>query len=586
MRFYLIAFLFAFNWSRAQDGKGPEPTADYKGPCVVTFPKVKLPAGNADAAERFLKEYLINLKQPDAGLRLAYTKESPGGFHYTFYQTYKGVEVYQSDIKVNTDRLNVVRSVLDNSFNTLGWNVEVTDANTASVIALDATGRAVLAERRIINHLESITTNEQLIYERDTRSYFAAPDSLVTGKIFNPDPLTTVQQLYTLGSYSDANDSNLVWLNNQLQTVSFRADFDGANFKLENNYIKLVDADSPKIAPVVTAVPNFSFNRSQTAFEDVNAFYHLNTYRDYVHSLGYTLGDTLVIVDPHAWGVTGSYSDQSSFSPGWGGDNPELLYGMGGVDDAEDADVLIHEYGHFLSYNAAPGTNVGNQRNSLDEGFGDYLAASYSAALSGFNKSWVFNWDGPPWSSNNNGGRTVASSKMYSNNLSGGIYSNAPIWSTALMNINGEIGRTKTDRLIYETHYSYASNIKMEDAARLYLEADTLLYNGQHYCPIYKHFFAQGLLPFVANPCGISSVNNVDDNLFAFVPMGKSFRVVNTEAENMQVRIYGLSGNLMADFSSRDGIIDYNNAALPAGVYLVTLHNGRATQTYKWCKTH
>lgn len=585
MRFYLFLFLFAFKLAVAQDGKGPEPAADYKGPCIVTFPKIKLQSNNADVAERFLKEYINNLKQADVGLRLAYVKESPGGFHYTYYQTYKGVEVYQSDIKVNTDRQNIVRSVLDNSFNTQGWNINVAGAQAQNVIALDASGKALLAERDIVNHFERITGEGRLIYQRDTRSYFAAPDSLVTGKIFNPDPLTTVGQLYTPGSYYDAGDTNTLWLNSQLQTVNFRVDFNGTTFKLENSYIKIADADSPKVAPVVTAVPDFSFTRSQTAFEDVNAFYHLNTYRDYAHSLGYNLADAFVVVDPHAWGVTGSYSDQSSFSPGGGGD-PELLYGMGGVDDAEDADVIIHEYGHFLSYNAAPGTNVGNQRNSLDEGFGDYLAASYSAALSGFNKSWVFNWDGPPWSSNNNGGRTVASSKMYTTNLSGGIYSNAPIWSTALMNINGEIGRTKTDKLIFETHYSYASNIKMEDAARLYLEADTVLYSGQHYCPIYKHFFAQGLLPFVANPCGVSSVTSVDDNPFVFVPMGRGFRVVNTKVEDLQVRVYNISGALVSSAESNDALIDYSNTALPTGVYLVILYNGFATHTYKWCKTN
>ena len=66
-------------------------------------------------------------------------------------------------------------------------------------------------------------------------------------------------------------------------------------------------------------------------------------------------------------------ADNSYFSPTT---KPQRIYfGEGGVDDAEDADVCVHEYAHFISYNAANGSNVGAERNSLDEGFGDYNKA-------------------------------------------------------------------------------------------------------------------------------------------------------------------------------------------------------------------
>lgn len=587
MRLYLLAFLFSFQWATAQDGKGPEPNADYKGPCVVTFPKIKITANNADVVQKFVTGYIANLKQPDVSIRISYVKESPGGFHYSFCQTYRGVEVYQSEIKVNTDRNNVLRSVLDNSFDTHGWNVDVSETNSQSVIALDENGRALLAERKVVNHIERITANEELIYERDTRSYFAAPDSLISGKIFNPDPITTIGQTYTFppgGIYHDAGDTNTVWLNGQLQTVNFRVNYTGGNFILEDSFIRIADIDSPTVVPVTAATPMFNFNRSQTGFEDVNAFYHLNTYRNYVSSLGYTMADNLVTVDPHAWGVTGSYSDQSSFSPGGG--NPELLYGMGGVDDAEDADVLIHEYGHFLSYNASPGSNSGSQRSSLDEAFGDYLAASYSASLSGYNKEWVFNWDGPPWSNNNLGGRTVATTLTY-NDLSGSIYKNAPIWSTALMNIHNEIGRTLTDKLIFETHYSYAANMLMSDAALLLIDADTILNNGAYYCPIYKHLFARALPPFSpGNVCKILSVDGEEEMGFSFTAMGNGFRVLNTLPQKLQGNIFTVTGRLVSSFNSNEPVFDYKEQNLAAGVYLVEISNGNSTRTFKWCKTY
>jgi hypothetical protein len=79
-----------------------------------------------------------------------------------------------------------------------------------------------------------------------------------------------------------------------------------------------------------------------------------------------------VIIDPH-----GTSADNSFFSyPNF------IYYGTGGVDDAEDADVITHEYSHFLSRNAAPNTNVGMERQGLDEGLGDYVAASYFKPIS------------------------------------------------------------------------------------------------------------------------------------------------------------------------------------------------------------
>jgi hypothetical protein len=562
----------------AQD-KWPHETVDYKGPCTAYYPRVALSGNSEEVVRNYLKQNLEHLKEEGNGLQLNYIQQSPGGVHVSFTQTYYGVEVYQAEVKLNMDRKNVVRSVFDNTFNTKHWNIAPGSYSSASVIVLHPeTGKAIVAERRIENGMEILVEDGQIVYQRDTRSY-SGTDSLVTGNIFNPDPLTTLQQPYTTGTFYDNNDANASWLNNQLVSVSFPATFNGTDFRLENSYIKLADVDSPNVLPVVSAVPQFNFNRSQTGFEDVNAFYHLNQYRNHVNSLGFTLANQLITVDAHAW----SGSDQSSFTPNGG--NPELAFGIGGVDDAEDADVLIHEYAHFISYNAAPGSNIGSQRTSLDEAFGDYAAASYSAALSSYNKDWVFNWDGPVWSNNNLGGRTVASTKVYPTNLTGSIYQNAPIYSTALMNIHNQIGRAATDSLIYQAHYSYAANISMADAAQLLIDADTLLNNGAYYCPIYKHLLDRGLVAFYSgNPCGISSVTKQPMPNVSFTQNGRGFEIHNHGSEPLRFILYSIAGQLIGANDVYHSFYTYNNTHLPNGLYLVELRTPSASQTFKWVK--
>ena len=56
----------------------------------------------------------------------------------------------------------------------------------------------------------------------------------------------------------------------------------------------------------------------------------------------------------------------------------ELVLGTGGVDDGEDADVIVHEYGHSLQDQAAPGSLQKREGATMGEGFGDYLAAMMS----------------------------------------------------------------------------------------------------------------------------------------------------------------------------------------------------------------
>jgi hypothetical protein len=69
------------------------------------------------------------------------------------------------------------------------------------------------------------------------------------------------------------------------------------------------------------------------------------------------------------WGADNSFS--------W--DKKDLLkFGKGGVDDAEDAEVILHEYGHAIqdAQQTPHGFGPSVEAGSVGEGFADYWAVT------------------------------------------------------------------------------------------------------------------------------------------------------------------------------------------------------------------
>ena len=88
--------------------------------------------------------------------------------------------------------------------------------------------------------------------------------------------------------------------------------------------------------------------------------------------------------------------DNSYFSPM----TRSMTLGTGGVDDGEDADVIVHEYGHSLQDQAVHNFGVSRGGAAVGEGFGDYLAASMSALTTGGSPfdACIFDWDAASYS--------------------------------------------------------------------------------------------------------------------------------------------------------------------------------------------
>lgn len=482
---------------------------------VMLFPKAFLPISeniNSEILLLFRKE-VKNLKAEQNSIQLVKFSKSPVARHYLFQQRYNNIPVYNATLKVNIEDNGKVLSLYDNSFHTENWNYNIIQyeidklKNSEAVktfeskfsneniqlkevnIAVIENNAAAVFRFRIHNETTHdfreylVNANGEILFSINLNCNHRS-NAVADALVHLPDPVTRAQSMYT-PPFVDANNTTNASLNAQRVAVLLEVTEINGTYVLENDYVAIKDFDAPFFAPPQSNFPEFLFNRSQPGFEQVNAFYHITEYQKYVQSLAFSnLPDYQIQVDAHALnGDDNSLFSTATFPP-------RLYFGTGGVADAEDADVVVHEYGHALS-DAANSSNFGNERRALDEGIGDYFATSYSKAIDTFRWADMFTWDGHNefWD-----GRDAATTKKYPADLTNSIHANGEIWSSAIMEVWDNLGRETTDKLMLQTLYALSSNMTFKNAANEFLRSDTLLFNGIHFCDIYYPLLRKGLV--------------------------------------------------------------------------------------------
>ena len=307
----------------------------------------------------------------------------------------------------------------------------------------------------------------------DSLDLIRRADTLITAKVFAPDPLSRANVPYG-GLYVDGNDGNAAVLDSLRQTVAVRVTWNGSGFVLANAAASIQEFDPPSVTVPVLASPSALFSRSDAEFEMINALFHLQAWKARMTSLGYgAMVPYSIPVDVNAYGG----ADQSAFD--YATNPPRLYFGEGGVDDAEDPDVLVHEYGHAMCYGAAPGTNISIQRQALEEAICDYFAVSWSLEWSPNRWADVFTWDGHNafWS-----GRSALNitQKMYPGLVFTGPYSHTNVMVDALVRGRQRLGGAVMDGLVMEALYSLSSSTSFAQFAQAVLYADTVKYAGAH----------------------------------------------------------------------------------------------------------
>ena len=524
-----------------------------------------------EMAEQFLRENhrLFKIKPDLSEFELTAVQESPAGHHVRFHQVYRGVPVYRGELVVSLNRKGWVTMVTNNFWPNIALKLvrPGLTGEEAILIARGAVGvrgkligdqKAELViyrdkEKTILAYDVSVPVDDPLgdwevMVDAGTGEVLWTYDRACyvdgTGLAFNPDPLTTAGVNYGDPGYVDGGDADTPQLNAERDTVALLdLTLSGGVYHLNGPWVQILDFEPPTSPPATAIDPDsFWFTRSEQGFEDVMVYYFIDTSQRWLQSLGFDgIQHGPIQADPH--GLNGA--DNSHYLPS----SNRLAFGEGGVDDAEDADVILHEYGHAIQHSQVPSWGGGHM-GAMGEGFGDYWAGSYSASISDFNRDWVFNWDGhnPFWP-----GRFLISNKHYPEDYIGQVHADGEMWSASLWVIYNQLNREITDRVVVQGHYYMTYGATFEDGSWAVLQADEDLYGGEHYMVIYMSFYNRG---FITEPPPSGMLTGTVTDSATGEPLGEALVVVEGASDTLQ--------------AWTDTLGSYSISEIPPDTYLMT----------------
>ena len=289
-------------------------------------------------------------------------------------------------------------------------------------------------------------------------------------QVFFPNPVQSLQD----ESLTDQKDADFFTPDPVLRkayTPVTLTDLDGSG-TLTGSYARVESATG---GAATATDGRFFFTRDQDQFEQVMGYYWITTAQHYIQSLGF--GSTLPPVNKR---------QQLLRVDQFGGDNSfyrngtkklTITVGKGGVDDAEDGEVIVHEYGHSVQDDQVPGFGSSPDAGAIGEAFGDYLAVEVSIATTGstFEQPCVADWDSTSYTRLDpvHCLRRLDGDKHYPEDLDANreVHDDGEIWSAALWRARALVGDQRlADRIVIAAQFGFDPDTTFEAAANQTIE--------------------------------------------------------------------------------------------------------------------
>ena len=336
------------------------------------------------SARQFLSTHaaLLKLDPSLSGVTLAGSRATPMGQVYEFSQAADGVPVYGAELKVHFNREGRVVGLTNSSVpsaklgsmsHSVGAEQAVASARShvpAGPVDAPESGDLPLPSTKLVIYAETGTPTlawEVILYtpgptwqvfvHAKTRAVLAPARDLNryatgTGQVFLVNAVVATRD----NTLRDHNDAASAVPPSAYRSVSLLG-LDGTGF-LDGSYA----SSSATKRRVSSASETFVFDRSNDGFSETMGYYFLDYAQRYIQSLGFSSVNNRQQV----FSVDRYKKDNSSYDSS----KKTITYGTGGVDDAEDAEVIWHEYGHSIQDNQVPGFGTSLEAASIGEGLG------------------------------------------------------------------------------------------------------------------------------------------------------------------------------------------------------------------------
>ncbi|HQR38064.1 MAG TPA: M36 family metallopeptidase [Blastocatellia bacterium] len=438
------------------------------------------------AARVFLSRQsdVFQLRSDLVDLTLASDRDTPGGRVLDFQQDYLGVKVYQGVVSVAFDRDGNI-AVTSGSYR----DGIMLDTVTPNITAADARG-ALAARIRHAGDIEPIE-NELVVYvdgdgvahlayhiiqptanQRGAAQTFETfVDALSSQILVAPRDINqyATGQVYKNGNAMAATSNNSLTDSSTVPSTAYQTvTLQGltSSSGLVGTYCDTHTLTATANRAVPDGSGNYVYTRSTTVstgskFDATNTYYYVDDAQRYIQSLGFTNINNRSV----RFQINGTTDDNSWYTPNSSGTG-DLTTGSGGVDDAEDGEVMLHEYGHSIQDNSRPGAWSGAQPGAMGEGWGDYWAASVTSQRHNQRgtayETTIMEWDASSYSSAVPPTiRSITSTKHYPENVQNEVHADGEMWSSTLWQIRSDFisldgwptGAQRADKVVLQSHF-------------------------------------------------------------------------------------------------------------------------------------
>jgi Zn-dependent metalloprotease/subtilisin-like proprotein convertase family protein len=508
--------------------------------------------GNADR---------LGLRSDLHDLRLIGIREGLSGQHVRYQQTLHGVPVFGRFLTVSLpkDQRSPVPPLVTSRYrpriragpsapsltaqealNAVGSSVSLLPGNLRGAVSVDLFHYPIggyKGEEHVLSWQVVAPTVEPLgswlfVLRADSGEVLLRQNLLRSdsGQVFNPNPAKSSGGLIPPPDDCDSSGNESA-LSSEYASRTLR----GINTGQDRLIGEFVDLSAPGITgaykPAAAADEpshNYAYGCDDDRFEEVMVYYHTDTLQRKIQSLGFS-GASGIIDRPipaHAHYVSDCNAFYDPVSLG-------MLFGDGDIcsssaDAAEDADVIVHEYGHAIQHDQVPGWGFGLeawQARAIGEGFGDFLPAAV------FGDPCLGEWFsvGKTACGGSPGLRSLDNAAYYD----GSSVINLPswcsdssdphcaglVWGGALWDVVQALGGDQAARdtvltLVLDSQFYLDPQATFAEAAAAIRQSDTLLYGGTHVTTIDSTFSARG----------ISSTGAVSDFPYAYLRIIHSYR--------------------------------------------------------------